>query len=220
MHSSLTAPGTWVYFFTDANRDVLVNEYAASESSRDFYQILDVRRVTGQSRVQVPSGQWMLRVESPAALPAGSSAALFKGTVRQLHYTGASARSELQKKSAAIYPSSETTLAVLIPIRKSTTWWALSQEERQIHFEKRAGLKNHFSMGSDYAAKIYRKLYHSRYLETVPALDYDFLTYFEFNRQDKSVFMDLLRELRDTEANPEWAFVEYELEIWMSKNSI
>ena len=62
---------------------------------------------------------------------------------------------------------------------------------------------------------MYRKLYHSRYAGA--SLPYDFLTYFEFRSSFKDDFKALLAELRDTERNPEWAYVRLEYEIWMIK---
>lgn len=38
-----------------------------------------------------------------------------------------------------------------------------------------------------------------------------------FPRADAAAFAELLATLRDAEQNPEWAFVERELEIWMTK---
>lgn len=43
------------------------------------------------------------------------------------------------------------------------------------------------------------------------------LTYFEFQDTDEQVFRALLEELRDQRANPEWAYITLELEIWMTK---
>src|SRR3989338_4341231 len=163
MRPPLTAPGTWVYFFAGVDREALSNEQPVAAGFGDFYRILDIRPVIGQSRAQIKLEESMLRFESATALQSGP-AAVFKGTVRHLQYTSAAVRSELQKKSAASFPAAESTLAVLIPIRKSAAWWALSQDERQRYFERKQGLRNHLVIGSDYAAKIYRKLYHSRYV--------------------------------------------------------
>ena len=184
----------WVYFFAGEEMQTFSRELQAMEGSKDYYDILEVRQVAGAGSTALESKQPMIRIET--ASPLSSSAkpqARFKGGVRHLQYTGSAVRTELQKASAAPYAPSETTLAVLIPIRKSA------------------------AIGSDYAAKIYRKLYHSRYLETLPALDYDFLTYFEFEQKDKPLFSALLAELRNTELNPEWAFVNWEMEVWMAK---
>jgi hypothetical protein len=44
-----------------------------------------------------------------------------------------------------------------------------------------------------------------------------FLTYFEFPRDTTAAFEELLGELRDVERNPEWAFVDREVELWMTR---
>jgi hypothetical protein len=70
-------------------------------------------------------------------------------------------------------------------------------------------------IGLAYAGRVFRKLYHSRYLKA--RLSYDFLTYFEFQERDTEAFKALLTELRDPTGNPEWAYVDFEFEIWMTK---
>ncbi len=199
----------WVYFFTDPAGALL-------NGSKNQYEILETILVSGQSSFPEFKGT-MIRLETPTPLPSGTKPQPeLKGAVRHLQYTSAEVRSELQKKSSPVYPPSASTLAVLIPIRKSEKWWSFSQDERQKHFE-RNGARNHTAIGQDYAARIYRKLYHSRYLETETPLGYDFLTYFEFDRKDRPLFESLLAELRNVKINPEWQFVDFEMEIWMAK---
>ncbi|MEP6963827.1 MAG: chlorite dismutase family protein, partial [Acidobacteriota bacterium] len=101
------------------------------------------------------------------------------------------------------------TTAVLIPIRKSAQWWQMAHDERGHHFHGEAG---HTAIGAPYADKIFRKLYHARYLGS----RFDFLTYFEFPAAEEAAFRALLGELR---ATPEWAYVEEEIEVWMRKVS-
>ncbi len=103
----------------------------------------------------------------------------------------------------------------MIPIRKSEEWWKLSQDQRQAYFQKTDTYEGHTAVGLRYVDQIFRKLYHSRYLNAV--LSYDFLTYFEFKDVYKRNFRTLLSELRDTKENPEWAFVDRAFEIWMTK---
>ncbi len=71
------------------------------------------------------------------------------------------------------------------------------------------------AIGLRYADRIYRKLYHSRYIH--PPQGFDFLTYFEFPEDLAEDFRALLSNLRDPELNPEWAFVKREIEIWLRK---
>jgi hypothetical protein len=101
----------------------------------------------------------------------------------------------------------------MIPIRKSAAWWALGQDERQAHFTpgRRPG---HTALGRGFAGRIYRRLYHARYL---PGSSWDFLTYFEFPEAESGTFRELLALLRDPEQNPEWSYVEREHELWLRK---
>jgi hypothetical protein len=144
-------------------------------------------------------------VEQPAA-PALADAP-FIGSTQHLLYTDSATRGELTQVSRG----SSGPVAVLIPICKSAAWWSLAQEERQAHFT-RGGRPGHTALGRPFAARIYRRLYHARYL---PGSSWDFLTYFEFPESERQSFRELLAALRDPEQNPEWAFVERELEIWM-----
>jgi chlorite dismutase len=61
--------------------------------------------------------------------------------------------------------------AVVIPIRKSTDWWALDQETRA------AMMKEHTEAALPYHKTVKRKLYHSTGLD-----DMDFITYFETSK--------------------------------------
>lgn len=95
------------------------------------------------------------------------------------------------------------TRAVLIPIRKSQTWWALAQDERRALFEEQPG---HIGIGLDYLPAIARRLLHARDLGE----PFDFLTWFEFSPEHEAAFDRLLDRLR---ATPEWGYVEREIEV-------
>jgi chlorite dismutase len=99
----------------------------------------------------------------------------------------------------------QASLAVLIPIRKSAAWWAMTQDERRAVIEVQS---RHIQIGMKYLPSIARRLHHCRDLsESEP---FDFLTWFEFAPDHAAAFDELLAELR---ATPEWAFVEREVEI-------
>ncbi len=102
---------------------------------------------------------------------------------------------------------SEATCAVLIPIRKSPQWWALTQDERREIFEARS---HHIADSMPYLPRIARRLYQARELSQ----PFDFLTWFEFAPEHTQAFDDLLGMLRSRE---EWTFVEREVEVWLSR---
>lgn len=174
---------------------------------RTDYVVEGVQPVRGMSSGGIEPGQAWSRVEQPGA-PALPDAP-FIGSTQHLVYTDAATRGELSQISRG----STGPLAVLIPICKSAAWWALAQEERQAYFT-RGRLPGHTALGRPFAARIYRRLYHARYL---PGSSWDFLTYFEFPESERTAFLELLGILRDPDQNPEWGFVERELEIWMRK---
>lgn len=176
---------------------------------RSHYDLEAVVPVRGAPAPGIEPGQAWSRLEQPGALALPH--APFIGTTQHVVYTDAATRSELSQISRG----STGPIAVLIPICKSASWWALAQDERQAHFTpgRRAG---HSALGRPFAARIYRRLYHARHL---PESAWDFLTYFEFPEADRGAFQELLAILRDPESNPEWSFVDRELEIWMRKRS-
>lgn len=102
--------------------------------------------------------------------------------------------------------------AALIPIRKSSAWWQLTQDERRTIFEQRS---RHTAIGLRYLPAVARRLHHCRDLgEHEP---FDFLTWFEFAPADAARFDELLAALR---ATPEWEFVEREVEVRLERAPI
>lgn len=95
--------------------------------------------------------------------------------------------------------------AVLIPIRKSPAWWAMTQDERRRIFEENS---HHTRIGLDYLPAIARRLHHCRDLSNEEP--FDFLTWFEFAESDTAGFDQLLERLRSSE---EWKYVEREVEL-------
>ena len=61
----------------------------------------------------------------------------------------------------------ESRYAALIPIRKSTAWWTLKQDERRSIFEKQS---RHIGIGMQYLPAIARRLHHCRDLPEVKHL--------------------------------------------------
>lgn len=100
-----------------------------------------------------------------------------------------------------------STLAALIPIRKSEAWWTLAQDERREIFEAQS---KHIEIGQEYLPGIARRLHHCRDLGG----DFDFLTWFEFAPDDNNAFETLLERLRQS---PEWNYVEREVDIRLTR---
>jgi len=98
-------------------------------------------------------------------------------------------------------------LAACIPIKKSSAWWALAQDERRQIFEEQS---HHTAIGLDYLPAVARQLYHCRDIEE----PFDFVTWFEFPPEAAAAFDDLLAKLRATR---EWTYVEREVELRLER---
>lgn len=171
------------------------------------YQIVRIQGVVGPAVTEVAASGRLWRLEAPGRLPLPD--APFIGATSHVLYTDASTRAELTQISRA----ESGPVAVLIPIRKAAEWWALGSDERQAYVMQ-GSPQGHLAIGRRYAGRIYRRLYQARYL---PGSQWDFLTYFEFPTSETQAFCELLSELRSTSHNPEWAFVDRESEIWMTR---
>jgi hypothetical protein len=132
-----------------------------------------------------PSGAWALRGVT--------------GHPRYVHRTEQEALGKIQPPLGR----TDATFAALIPIRKSSAWWALAQDERRAILEERS---HHIAVGLNYLPAIARRLYQSRELGE----PFDFLTWFEYAPEHAGAFEELVRSLRSTE---EWTYVEREVDV-------
>lgn len=149
--------------------------------------------VSGTTVHVVNDAQWVLR-----------------GVTSNSRYTTRSEKQELQSKQAPL-DRAEADCGVLIPIRKTSTWWDLTQDERRHIFEAQS---HHTSVGLEYLPAIARRLHHCRDLSLEEP--FDFLTWFEFDRSHTKAFEQLLIRLRNS---PEWAYVDREVELWFDRES-
>ena len=218
-----SSPYTWVRFLAGANETTLEPLTRDQGDRLSRYRVREVVLVRGEAPTNLAQNSSVVRIETsvPPSLseeslsPSGSSVIQFHGVRQNLHYTSDAQRQELDRRSIPELEPSDHTTAVLIPIGKSEEWWKLAQDQRQAYFQKTDTHEGHTAIGLKYVDRVFRKLYHSRYLNA--ALGYDFLTYFEFKDVYEKDFKTLLAELRDIRGNPEWAFVDREFEIWMTK---
>ena len=171
------------------------------------YQVDRIRVVVGSAPRDVVPGGRLWRLEAPGRLALPD--APFVGATTHVVYTDSATRGEL----AQISRGESGPVAVLIPIRKTSEWWALGSEARQAYVMQ-GSPQGHVAIGRRYAGRIYRRLYQARYL---PGSEWDFLTYFEFPASEAQAFGELLSELRSVQHNPEWAFVDRETEVWMTR---
>jgi len=185
------------------------------------YRVQRTTVVRGKPPPTPQKGWALVRVESSSPFAVRKSRSLkspvvaLYGVTEELHYTTRNQQRELDERSLTELEPSDKTTAVLIPVRKSDDWWRLAQDRREVFFRPTSSHHGHTATGARYVDRVFRKLYHSRHLPY--ASDYDFLTYFEFRDTDAPLFRMLLKELRNVKVNPEWAYVEHEYEIWMTK---
>jgi len=124
------------------------------------------------------------------------------GVTSHLRYAERAEKVKLEEVQAGL-GRAEATCAALIPIRKSSAWWELTQEERRSIFEDKS---RHIADTLKYLPAIARQLYHCRDLGE----PFDFLTWFEYAPEHAAAFEDLVGELRATE---EWTYVEREVDV-------
>lgn len=129
-----------------------------------------------------------------------------RGFNSNLRYTTARERSELLTNGAP--PDRQDQCAVLIPMSKSVSWWALAQDERLAIYAR----ARHMRIGMAVLPAVFRKLYHGRDLGEA----FDFLTWFEFAPADEPAFDDMLGQLR---ASEEWDYVSAESEIRLRRSA-
>ena len=129
-----------------------------------------------------------------------------RGVTSNERYVTTAERDALAARQAPL-GRPEATRAALIPIRKSSAWWALAQDERRALFEERS---RHIAIGLEYLPAVARRLHHSRDLGE----PFDFLTWFEFAPSDGARFDELVARLRET---AEWAYVEREVDIRLAR---
>jgi hypothetical protein len=142
-------------------------------------------------------------VEGPAAPGAfAGSAWVLRGATSYERYVRRVEHDDLAARSPEL-GRPEATRAALIPISKSSAWWALPQDERREIFEERS---HHIATGLGYLPAIARRLHHGRDLGE----PFDFLTWFEYASADADAFEDLVTQLRRIE---HWRYVTREVDI-------
>lgn len=162
------------------------------------WKVISMRAVIGEP---LPLVDRLQVVNGPVA---GKAQWVLEGVVSNLRYTTNAEKAELVLKQVAL-GRNEATQAALIPIKKSAKWWELTQDERRSIFEEQS---RHTAIGLKYLPAIARRLHHCR--DLAEAAPFDFLTFFDFAKQDTHAFDDLLAALR---GSTEWTFVEREVDI-------
>jgi hypothetical protein len=145
-------------------------------------------------------------------LGAGDEVAALDGAIRVPQYTSAEMYAYAYKPAMPRTTGRVVRNAIIIPVRKSAEWWAMSPLDRHSYFyPSRDGhgpaTKGHARAASAGIAAIYRQVYHH---PDGPSIEgqFDFISYFECADEHLPTFDEVCRNLRDTEQNPEWRYVE------------
>ncbi len=140
-----------------------------------------------------------------------SAAWMLRGVTSNERYVTRPEKDQLAAKQVSI-GRPEATHAALIPIRKNAQWWAMTQDERRAIFEERS---HHVKTGLKYLPAIARRLHHCRDLgERQP---FDFITLFDYTKEDSASFEDMVAELRSSE---EWKYVDREIDIRLIRDGL
>ena len=170
------------------------------------WKIFATRAIAGEAP---PATERLNLVGGDVAAPTADAGWVLHGVTSNERYVTRSEKDQLLTTQQGL-DRAEADCAVLIPIRKSTMWWAMTQDERRRIFEERS---HHTQIGLEYLPAIARRLHHCRDLaEPEP---FDFLTWFEFAKKDTADFDKLLARLR---ASEEWKYVEREVELRLTLN--
>ncbi|MGJ7494456.1 chlorite dismutase family protein [Variovorax sp. RT4R15] len=204
---SSDAPGEWSsgsqFCFIQALADAMLPPasprlFHFSAGDVGDWKIANILQIKGESLSIAPR----LRMGSPSDTAA--TAWVLSGATSNERYVTREEKTSLVQKQEGLGRIG-STLAVLIPIKKTDAWWAMTQDERRGVLEAQS---RHIEIGLRYLPAVARRLHHCRDLATVQP--FDFLTWFEFAPSDASAFSELLGKLR---ATPEWQFVEREVEV-------
>ena len=152
----------------------------------------------------LPGIQRLAVVNAAVSLLPEGAQWMLRGVTSNERYATRAEKDQLVAKQAMI-GRPEATHAALIPIRKNSAWWTLTQDERRAIFEDRS---SHVKTGLKYLPAVARRLHHCRDLDA--GEPFDFLTFFDYPLATAAAFEDMVGELRATE---EWKFVDREIDI-------
>jgi hypothetical protein len=134
------------------------------------------------------------------------------GVVRPMTFTGNAMHNFAYAHRVLPQPGPVMPNAFLVPMSKTSAWWAKGWMERHTYFlpryddQGRMTSEGHALASAAGVPCLLRRTYkHPN--EQAPDGAYDFVTYFECADADVPTFHAVCAALRDVGKNPEWAFV-------------
>lgn len=149
----------------------------------------------------------------------GGTVETLSGVQRPRSYTSHAMTQYAYARAQQPGPGSAHPLGVVTPMNKNARWWSLDWMHRESFFLPRYDanenmvVKGHALAADAGISCITRRLVHAPdgYGQ---AGSYDFVGYFEFAEADAATFSAVMAALRDTEQNPEWAYISEGPEWW------
>ncbi len=210
---------------------------SAETFQRGRFQILRAERAMsreqGLSHPAVMDADGLIRLEAEASEPllkyeadlralldpAGGSLETLSGVQRPRSYTSHAMTQYAYARAQQPGLGSAHSLGVVTPMNKNAEWWGMDWMHRESFFlprydaKENMAVKGHALAADEGIACITRRLVHAPEGYGREG-SYDFVGYFEFAEGDASTFSAVMAALRDTEQNPEWAYISEGPEWW------
>jgi hypothetical protein len=173
--------------------------------------------------IAAPDEQLVRRYERSlrGSLPDGVSVRTLTGQGLPKEYTGRAMHNFSYGHRVLQQPGDVAPNCFLLPMSKSSAWWAKSWMERHTYllprYDDRGEIvaEGHVLSAAAGIDHLLRRTYRQRSAAAAPG-QYDFLTYFECTDDAVAHFHATVNALRDTRRNPEWAFVR-EGPLWQGR---
>ena len=149
----------------------------------------------------------------------GGSVETLSGVQRPRSYTSHAMTQYAYVRAQQPGPGIAHPLGVVTPMNKNAQWWGLDWMHRESFFLPRYDanenmvVKGHALAADAGISCITRRLVHAPDGYGQDG-SYDFVGYFEFAEADAATFSAVMTALRDTEQNPEWAYISEGPEWW------
>ena len=176
----------------------------------------------GLIRLEAEASEPLLKYEEDLRAllnPVGGSIETLSGVQRPRSYTSHAMTQYAYNQAQQPGPGSVHPLGVVTPMNKNAEWWGMDWMHRESFFLPRYDAKEkmvvegHALAADAGIACITRRLVHAP--EGYGKEEsYDFVGYFEFAEADASTFSAVMAALRDSERNPEWAYISEGPEWW------
>ncbi len=181
-----------------------------------------VMEADGLIRLEAEDSEPLLKYEEGLRAllkPVGGSVETLSGVQRPRSYTSHAMTQYAYARAQQPGPGSAHPMGVVTPMNKNSEWWGMDWMHRESFFLPRYDakenmvVKGHALAADAGIACITRRLVHAPEGYGGEA-SYDFVGYFEFAEADASTFSAVMAALRDTEQNPEWAYISEGPEWW------